>query len=159
MIKMEYNLEELQKQEEELKFKKFTNEMAMEVGLLIIEKVKKMKKSISVDIRKGDLQVFHYAMEGTVPDNDLWIIRKNNVVKRFGKSSLYMGTKLKLEKKTIEEKYLIDSKEYAVFGGGFPVNIEGVGIIGTITVSGMKQIEDHNIIVEALYQYLNKGEI
>lgn len=156
MIKLEYNLTELREQEERLKFENFTNEMAMEIGLLIIKNAKKMNKSIIVDIRKANHQVFHYAMEGTTSDNNWWIIRKNNVVNRFSKSSLFIGIKLKLEEKSIEDKYLIDSKEYAPFGGAFPVNVEGVGIIGTITVSGMKQIEDHNIIIETLSQYLNK---
>ncbi|GAA0180228.1 heme-degrading domain-containing protein [Clostridium sediminicola] len=156
MIKLEYNLTELREQEERLKFENFTNEIAMEIGLLIIKNAKKMNKSIIVDIRKANHQVFHYAMEGTTPDNNWWIIRKNNVVNRFSKSSLFIGIKLKLEEKSIEEKYLIDSKDYAPFGGAFPINVEGVGIIGTITVSGMKQIEDHNIIIETLSQYLNK---
>lgn len=78
MRKLEYNLTELHEQEENLKFKNFTNEMAMEIGLLLIGNAKKMKKLITVDIRKVNQQVFHYAMEGTTPDNDWWIIRKNN---------------------------------------------------------------------------------
>lgn len=158
MLKNEYSLEELNEQEEQLIFSEFSNIIAMKIGMMIIDKAENRNKSITVNIRKGGLQVFHYAMDGTNVDNDCWIARKNNVVNRFSKSSLYIGTKLNLEGKSIEEKYLIDSKEYAPYGGVFPINIEKLGLIGTITVSGMRQVEDHNIVVETLNEYLKDNK-
>lgn len=38
----------------------------------------------------------------------------------------------------------------AAHGGGFPLTLEGLGCIGAITVSGLPQVEDHDLIVDAL---------
>jgi len=95
-----------------------------------------------------------FAMAGTSIDNGEWIKRKNNVVKRFGHSSYYMGISLQNAGQTIEEKYLISSSDYAAHGGAFPLIIRDVGVVGTITVSGLPQQEDHELVVTTLKQFL-----
>jgi uncharacterized protein (UPF0303 family) len=76
------------------------------------------------------------------------------VVNRFGHSSFYMGISLKSKGQTIEEKYLIPSSEFAAHGGAFPLIIRGVGVVGTITVSGLPQEEDHELVVTTLRKFL-----
>lgn len=147
-------LQELLEQEAELQFSHFTNEIALEVGLALLREVQKQGKSVTIDIARNGQQLFHYAMPGTAVDNDEWIRRKNNVVNRFGHSSFYMGMRLKSAGQSIEEKYLISSHEYAVHGGAFPLMIKGVGVVGTITVSGLPQQEDHEVVVTVLRQVL-----
>jgi uncharacterized protein (UPF0303 family) len=61
---------------------------------------------------------------------------------------------LKSKGKRIEEAYLISESEYAPHGGCFPVMIKDTGLIGTITVSGLPQEEDHKLVVEAIRDYL-----
>lgn len=148
-------LKKIEEQEKLLQFNNFTNEMALELGMAFIKKAKAENKRITIDITRNGQQLFHYSFEGTSKDNDEWIIRKNNVVNRFYRSSLYSGLKLKKEGKTIEEKYHISSFEYAPYGGAFPIIIKDVGVVGTITVSGLSQIEDHNMVVDVIYDYLN----
>ena len=147
---------ELKKQEEILQFTEFTSETALQIGMRLIEKAKEENYSITIDITRSGHQLFHYAFEGTSPDNDAWIIRKNRVVNRFHTSSLYIGTKLKLEKKSIEEKYHISSMEYCPYGGAFPIIIRNVGVVGTISSSGIRQITEHNLIVEVIKEFLEK---
>ncbi|MFW5807997.1 MAG: heme-binding protein, partial [Spirochaetota bacterium] len=53
-----------------------------------------------------------------------------------------------------EEKYLLPESEYAPHGGSFPILLRNTGIIGTVTVSGLAQEEDHDLVVEALSEYL-----
>ncbi|MCT4605449.1 MAG: heme-degrading domain-containing protein [Marinisporobacter sp.] len=156
MTDYEKRLKELKKQEETLQFTEFTSETALEIGMKLIEKAKSRNIPIIIDITRNGHQLFHFSAEGTSPDNDQWIIRKNNVVNRFHTSSLYIGTQLKMEGKTIEEKYHISSKEYAPFGGAFPLIIKNVGVVGAISVSGSRQIIDHNLIVEILKEHLSK---
>ncbi|MFN0281981.1 MAG: heme-binding protein, partial [Kineosporiaceae bacterium] len=39
-------------------------------------------------------------------------------------------------------------------GGAFPVHVVGVGVVGTVAVSGLPQAEDHAFVVEQLRHYL-----
>ena len=55
---------------------------------------------------------------------------------------------------TMEEKYLVSSSDYAAHGGAFPLIIRNVGIVGTITVSGLPQQEDHELVVSTLKEFL-----
>jgi uncharacterized protein (UPF0303 family) len=79
------------------------------------------------------------------------------VVNRFGHSSYYTGISLKNADQTIEGKYLLPESEYAAHGGAFPLIIKGVGVVGTITVSGLPQQEDHELVVSTLKRFLAGG--
>jgi len=149
-------IKDIKEQEEMLQFTEFTSETALKIGMRLIEEARKENLSLTIDITKSGHQLFHYAFEGTSPDNDAWIIRKNRVVNRFWTSSLCIGTKLKLIDKTIDEKYFISDKEYSAHGGAFPIIIKNVGVVGTITSSGAEQITEHNLIVEVLKEFLQK---
>lgn len=46
------------------------------------------------------------------------------------------------------------STQYALCGGGVPIKIKGVGVIGVILLSGLDHITDHNMIVEQVANYL-----
>jgi uncharacterized protein (UPF0303 family) len=151
-------LKELEEQEKTLCFNEFTPETALEVGLNLVDRAKRENKAIAIDITKHGHQLFHYAFEGTSPDNDQWIARKNRVVNRFYKSSLYMHIRLKKLGKSIEEKYNLSSYEYAPYGGAFPIIVRNVGAVGTITVSGLTQEEDHEIVVWVIGEYLKRKE-
>ena len=149
-------LKELLQQEEEIQFKSFDNNMAFVIGLALLEAARSKGKGVTIDIARNGQQLFHFAMPGTSRDNDAWVQRKNNVVNRFGHSSYYMGISLKSKGQTMEEKYLISSSEYAAHGGAFPLIIRGVGVVGTVTVSGLPQEEDHELVVTTLKKYLAK---
>ena len=149
-------LKELLQQEEEIQFKSFDNNMAFVVGLALLDAARSKGKGVTIDIARNGQQLFHYAMPGTSRDNDVWVQRKNNVVNRFGHSSYYMGVSLKSKDQTIEEKYLISSSDFAAHGGAFPLIIQGVGVVGTITVSGLPQAEDHELVVTTLKKYLGQ---
>jgi uncharacterized protein (UPF0303 family) len=150
-------LKELLQQEEEIQFSSFDNDMAFVVGSALLEAARSKGKGVTIDIARNGQQLFHYAMQGTSRDNDIWVQRKNNVVNRFGHSSFYMGISLKSKGQTIEEKYLISSSEYAAHGGAFPLIIQGGGVVGTITVSGLPQEEDHELVVTTLRKFVDEG--
>jgi uncharacterized protein (UPF0303 family) len=48
----------------------------------------------------------------------------------------------------------LDPDLYAAHGGAFPVNVRGVGVVGTVAVSGLPQLEDHALVVEVLAEFL-----
>lgn len=154
MDEFDHLIAELQQQEKELQFRAFTSDTALELGLLLAEKAQREKLPIAVDITLHGHQLFHFAAAGSSPDNDQWIIRKNRVVDRFGNSSLLVGTLLKKAGVSIQEKYFLDPALYAPHGGAFPLIIAHVGTVGTITVSGLPQKEDHAMVVAVLREYL-----
>ena len=147
---------DLEQQEQELQFSEFTSESAFDIGMRIINKARERKLAITTDITRNGHQLFHFAFDGTGPDNDQWIIRKNRVVNRFNKSSYRMGIELRDSGSTMEEALLISSMEYAAHGGAFPIIIKHVGVVGTITVSGLAQQDDHALVVEVLKEYLGQ---
>ena len=147
-------LKQLLQEEQDLQFTRFNEEVAWELGSQLVEMARNRNLSVTIDITRGTHQLFHAALRGTSPDNDEWVKRKVRLVYRFGHSSFYIGQLLKSKGKTIEQSYLVSESEYAPHGGCFPVIVKGTGIVGTITVSGLPQEEDHKLVVEALRKYL-----
>jgi uncharacterized protein (UPF0303 family) len=94
-------------------------------------------------------------MPGTTPDNLDWIRRKRNVVQRYHRSSYAIGLTHQRNQTTLQSKTGLDLKDYAPHGGCFPILLAGTGCIGTITVSGLPQREDHELVVSVLQEYLN----
>jgi uncharacterized protein (UPF0303 family) len=149
-------LEALLRQEEELRFASFDEIDAWELGFLFVERARLDNLSITVDISTKDKILFHYSCPGTNPDNDQWIIRKKNLVNRFGHSSWYFGQKLIQDGTSLEKRFYVSEKDFAPHGGCFPLAIKGTGIIGTITVSGLPQEEDHALVVHIIAEYIRK---
>jgi uncharacterized protein (UPF0303 family) len=147
---------EIEAQEAELRFPSFSNTEAIALGASIAERARGRGLSLTVDIRRGGQQLFHCALEGTSPDNDQWAIRKARVVERFGHSSFLVGLRLRLSGQSLEERYCVSPLEFSAHGGAFPVVVEGTGLVGTVTVSGLPQEEDHALVVECIREFLGK---
>ena len=146
------------RQESELIFPKFDYDTAWRLGLTLRELALSRNQSIVIDIRRfgqPHQPLFYTALGGT-PDNARWVQRKSNVVARFHRSSYAVGLTLEQTNRTFAERYSLPDADYAAHGGCFPIRIETAGIIGAITVSGLTQREDHNIIIEALCLELHK---
>ena len=140
----------LARQEQELQFSAFSNDTALALGLSLVGAAKAKGKAVTVNITRNGQVLFHHAMDGASADQADWIRRKNNVVSRFGRSSFHVGSDHKLRGVDFEAIAYLDSKDYAAHGGAFPIIIKGVGIVGTITVSGLPQAEDHALVVDAI---------
>jgi len=154
MENFERLLEELLSQEQELQFRAFRNEDALLLGMKLVERAKADAKSVTVDICRNGQQLFHCALPGTSADNDAWIRRKNNVVNRYGHSSYYVGTQFRAKNTSFEQSSRLDVDQFAAHGGAFPVIVRNVGVVGTVTVSGLPQEEDHRLVVDVLREFL-----
>ncbi|MFG2377383.1 heme-degrading domain-containing protein [Streptomyces sp. NPDC048504] len=148
-------VEELEAQERHLVFQRFTYDDAWALGSLLVELARESQAPVAIDIRRGGQQLFHAALPGSSPDNDAWIDRKRKVVERFGAASYLVGTRFRAKGSTFEDSSRLDPDEYAAHGGSFPIRVEGVGVIGTVTVSGLPQLQDHRFVVAALEQFLD----
>src|SRR5260370_16343995 len=91
MNEYEELLKTLWQQEEEVKFESFTNDIALAVGMALLQESRKRDKPVAIDITRNGQQHFHFAMAGTSLHNAEWSKRKNNVVNRFRHISHYTG--------------------------------------------------------------------
>lgn len=153
---MEDILKQLLQEEQELQFSHFNEVTAWQLGSQMAEHAMRENLPVTIDIMHGGHQLFHTSLPGTAADNDEWVKRKVRLVNRFGHSSFYMGQLLKSKGKRIEESYLIPESEFAAHGGCFPIIIKGTGMVGTITVSGLPQEEDHKLVVQSIRAFLAK---
>ncbi|KFG03399.1 MULTISPECIES: heme-degrading domain-containing protein [Streptomyces] len=148
-------IEELEAQERRLVLPRFTYDDAWALGSLLVDLAREQGAPVAVDIRRGPQQLFHAALPGSTPDNDAWIDRKRRVVERYAHSSYLVGARFRAQGTTFEASSRLDPDHYAAHGGSFPLTVEGTGVIGTVTVSGLPQLEDHEMVVRALEQLLS----
>jgi len=151
-------LKQLLQQEQELQFTNFNEDTAWQIGSQLVERSSSRNLPVAIDITRGDHQLFHASLRGTSADNDDWIRRKARLVYRFGHSSFYMGQLLKSKGKRLEEAYLLSESDYAPHGGGFPIIVRDTGVVGTITVSGLSQEDDHKLVVHAIRDFLTQEQ-
>ncbi|MGA5501113.1 heme-degrading domain-containing protein [Streptomyces umbrinus] len=144
---------ELEEQERRLTLPHFTYDDAWALGTLLVELARERNAPVAIDIRRAGQQLFHAALPGSTPDNDAWIDRKRRVVERYAASSLLIGTRFRAKNTTFEDSSRLDPDVYAAHGGAFPITVEGAGVIGTVVVSGLPQLEDHAMVVEALDRF------
>jgi uncharacterized protein (UPF0303 family) len=147
--------EMLAEQESRLQTNRFDNDDAWQLGCLLVDMARERGLGVAIDIRRGGQQLFHCALPGTTPDNDSWIERKIRVVERFGASSFLVGQRSRERGTTFEEANPhLPAEQYAAHGGAFPIRVRDVGIVGTVTVSGLPQADDHALVVEGLERFL-----
>ncbi|AUD01738.1 heme-degrading domain-containing protein [Spirosoma pollinicola] len=149
------DLAQLALQEKQLQFDIFNHETAWQLGTKLKEAVKARGKAVAIDIQLNGQPLFFYAMPGTTPDNVDWIRRKRNVVQHYHRSSYAIGLELKKAQNTLLDKAGLDFRDFAAHGGCFPILLRGSGCVGTITISGLPQREDHTIIIDVLADWLN----
>jgi uncharacterized protein (UPF0303 family) len=151
----------IERQEQVLRFKKFDEADAWSLGKLMHKTAAKRSLALVLDIRIGNRRMFYACMPGTTQDNETWVQRKINAVMRFHKSSYRLGRECEHLKRPFDMSRGIDTTEYTNAGGSFPIHIIGTGVVGTVTVSGIPQRDDHGFVVEAIAQHLglNYAEI
>lgn len=155
---MEFTMEELLEQERQLQFKAFSNEAALKLGLTILEMAKNDEYGpIAVCVEMNGTPLFMHLMAGTNLDNVAWLGRKKRVVDRCQHSSLYMGLEFAAKGEDFNE--LLDKNEYQALGGAFPLIIKDVGVVGSVTVSGLPDRMDHKLCVEGIKRFIEQNDM
>lgn len=147
---------EIETQERELLFTRFDNADAWELGSAMVAAASERSLPVTIDIRRHGQQLFHAALTGTAADNDAWIERKVNVVNRFGASSYLVGRRLAAKGDVLGQELGVEPARFAAHGGAFPIRIVDVGVVGSVTVSGLPQADDHAFVVEMLRAFLGR---
>jgi len=155
------DIERVALQEWELKLVRLDALIAWELGVRLRTMAEERGLSVVIDVRRFGQPFFYTALEGTTPDNAEWVRRKCNVVARFHRSSYAVGLRLMAKSETLTGQQGLPLADFATHGGSFPLNVAGAGVVGCVTVSGLPQRADHELVVEALCGMLGRdyGEL
>ena len=144
---MTMTMDELMKvldmQEDILQFTHFTNADAWELGTMILMEARRRGAQVGIMIRRSNGELMR---------------RKSNSVLLTERSSLQLYMAATNAPESVKQMVL-DPKEYAMLGGGFPICVEEVGVVATVAVSGMGQVSDHDVIVKCISKYLHIDEV
>jgi uncharacterized protein (UPF0303 family) len=143
------DVDSLRAEANRLIFARFDEDMALELGIALMELAWAGSLPVVINIRTPNRTLFHAAMPGSGPDNDDWARRKSATALQFHKSSLQVGLELKAKGRTLEYQGL-PTAGFADHGGAVPVRVAGAGVVAAATVSGLPSVEDHELVVRAM---------
>jgi uncharacterized protein (UPF0303 family) len=152
---LESDIEKIAGQERALRLPTLDARVAWQLGTLLRKMAEERGLSVVIDVRRFGQPLFYSALDGTTPDNPEWVRRKSNVVARYHRSSYGVGLSWKLKGQTMEERGHAVA-DFAAHGGSFPLHVEAAGVVGSVTVSGLPQRADHELVVEALCTLLGR---
>jgi uncharacterized protein (UPF0303 family) len=155
-MSFDLDLDAIARQERELQYSAFDFDAAWLLGNRLRTMAMEHACPVVIDVRRFGQPLFFTALPGSTPDNVEWVRRKSNVVARFLRSSYAMGLTLIRDTTTLTDRYGVAAADYASHGGSFPLTVTSVGVIGSVTVSGLPQREDHSLVVEALCAELGR---
>ncbi len=150
------DLEQVALQERELRLPAVDMKFAWGLGTRLRTLAVERSLGVVIDVRRFGQPLFYAALEGTSPDHPEWVRRKSNVVARFHRSSYAVGLNLALKNETLHERQGLPVNDYATHGGSFPLAVAGTGVVGSATISGLAQRDDHELVVEALCALLGR---
>ena len=128
---------------------RFDEGVALRLGQILLDLALEEGLAIVIDIRTADRTLFHAALPGSAPLNDLWARRKSNTALAFQLPSLLVGLRNKAKAEGLD-RHGLPPGDYADSGGAVPVRVKGVGMVAVATVSGLPQVEDHKLVVRGL---------
>jgi uncharacterized protein (UPF0303 family) len=153
---IERDLKRIALQEERLRFEHFDPGIAWDLGLALKQAADDRGVGVALDISTASYTLFSHSMGGTSPDNAEWVRRKRNVTLRFHRSSYAIGLELQRSKRSLEEAQGLKGDNFMAHGGSFPIRLAGPTCIGAITVSGLPQREDHDLLTRTLTAFLGQ---
>ncbi|HTW49325.1 MAG TPA: heme-degrading domain-containing protein [Acidobacteriaceae bacterium] len=137
-------------QERQLQFPAFNKDAAWRLGCHLRDLAVQRGLGVVIDIRRPMQPLFYTALQGTTADHADWIRRKSNVTLRFQRSSYALGLELEQKGSSLLDRYGLAITDYATHGGSFPIRVRHAGFVGAVTVSGLPQRGDHELVVEAI---------
>ena len=146
---LQNDLARLAEQDRRLQLPRLDAGLAWTLGCQLREAAAARGLAVTIEIRIAAETVFFHAMHGTAPANADWARRKRNVVELLDQSSYRVGRELLLENSSLEAKMGLPTRDYAPHGGSVPLRVAGTRL-GTVTVSGLPQRDDHKLVIALL---------
>ncbi len=133
---------------------------ALEIGEIVKSIAESRKLPVAIQVRLDNWVVYHASLPGSAGENHWWIDRKARVVMLKHNSTLY--ERVSAEERGVDwhQENNLSDETHAIHGGGLPLISKDKGFVGALLISGLPQVEDHLLGVEALTEYLaRKGEL
>jgi uncharacterized protein (UPF0303 family) len=112
---------------------------------------------IVIQIRSGGRLVYVSALPGSTASNDEWAPRKARVAQHFEQSSLLVRRQHERDGEDVHTRHGLSPELFKANGGAFPLRVRNVGVVGTVVVSGLPQVDDHEFVVEQLAIFLRSS--
>ena len=144
---------ELETEAAHLILPRFDESVALDLGLRLVDLARARNLPVVIDIRDANRTYFHAAMPGSAPLNDLWARRKSATALIFHEASLLVGRKNAAKGETVA-KHGLDPAHHADHGGAVPLRVQGGVVAAVATVSGLPQVDDHKLVVDAIRSML-----
>jgi uncharacterized protein (UPF0303 family) len=133
-----------------LQFDRFDEVDAWTVGAALRQRAEADGVAVTVEVRLLGATVFLSAMPGTSPVNADWARRKRNVAELLHRASYAVGLEARVGGRSVLDEMGLDRRDFADHGGAVPVVVRGVGAVGVVTVSGLPQRDDHELVMHVL---------
>jgi uncharacterized protein (UPF0303 family) len=151
------SIDELQAQERDLVLEQADLGSLHTLGRLMSKAATERELPIVIQIRSGARLVYVAALPGSTASNDEWATKKARVTQHFEQSSLLVRLLHERDGEDVNSRHALAPELYKANGGAFPLRARGVGVIGSVVVSGLPQVDDHAFVVEQLEIFLRNG--
>jgi len=137
-------------QEASLVLESFSLVDAVGLGAIAQSRAEAEEYPLIIQVRHGRRIAFMVSLPGSHADSENWIIRKAAVVEKFDTSTMYQKLHYSEKGTTFIEATGLSPHEFAPYGGGMPISVANVGIVGGFYASGLPDVEDHEFLVDCL---------
>lgn len=151
-------IDQLEVQERELVLQQADLGSLHELGRLMSKAAAERELPVVIQIRSGGRLVYVAALPGSTASNDEWATRKARVAQHFEQSSLLVRMLHERDGNDVNTRHALSPELFQAYGGAFPLRAHGVGVIGTVVVSGLPQVDDHAFVVQQLKTFL-RGQL
>lgn len=143
----------IEEQERLLRFRSIDLDTISRICLDAADILKKMNAPCYIRAAVNKTVVFSMCLPGASMNNENWARRKANFCEQYWISSLHAMRNMQ-KKGTDLESAGLNSDDFGFSGGSFPILLESGICIGSITVSGLKGEEDHQVVASAIAKEL-----
>ena len=143
------DIAEVEEEFRSLVLDRFDEADALRLGALLLAEAQAAALPVVIDIRTANRTLFHAALPGSAPLNDIWARRKSATALLFHLPSLLVGLRNQAKGEGLE-RHGLDAAGHSDSGGAVPIRVQGAGVVAVATVSGLPQVEDHRLVARGL---------
>ena len=148
-----FTLEEVIRQEKVCQLDHFTQKDVRKMAEITMSICDEYQMNFAVQIYLNGVTVYKYLPEGTGKLHEIWLQKKIETVLMMGGMSTMRIWAMGHEMGQVRKQDFYPSDNIVQCGGGFPIHVKGVGVIGVLAASGPGDQNDHEFCIEAFRRF------